>query len=236
MKNPSTCKNCGASNPSFQLICSNCNSFMRERIFNIDLWQIIGLILENPQEAFRRIVNAEHKNFIFLIISIVSGKLLIDTMFIALTISKEDIFFSGLLIKYLIIFAALLFLLLLFAALLKIINKYFQYETRIKDNFALLAYSLIPHVFGLVIIFVIEIIVFGGDLFSNNPSPFSLKEFLAYALLSFEILLIGWSIFISIASLFFQTRNKIYSFIVGVVFNSFLYGCLILGAKILFNY
>ncbi len=235
MKNSINCKNCGTANPSYQLICSNCNSYMRERIFNIDLWQVIGLLIENPIEAFKRIVNAEHKNFIFFIIFLVTGKLLIDSMFIALAINKEDIFFTGLILKYLILLTSLLLMLFLFASVLKIVNRFFQYETRVKDNFALLVYSFVPHIFGLVIIFVIEIIVFGGDLFSNNPSPFSLKEFLAYALLSFEFLLIGWSIFINIASLFFQTRSKIYSLIIGIIFNSFLYGCLFFAAKRLFG-
>lgn len=235
MKNSVICKNCGTTNPLYQLICSNCNFYMRERIFNIDLWQVIGLLIENPLEAFKRIVNAEHKNFIFLITFLVAGKLLLDTIFIALAINKEDIFLTGLIVKYLIILASLLMLLLLFSYLLKIVNRFFQFETRIKDNFALLVYSLVPHVFGLLIIFVIEIIVFGGDLFSNNPSPFSLKEFLAYALLSFEFLLILWSIFISIVSLFFQTRNKIYSLLVGIIINSLLYGCLFFGAEHLFG-
>lgn len=235
MKNSVICKNCGTTNPLYQLICSNCNFYMRERIFNIDLWQVIGLLIENPLEAFKRIVNAEHKNFIFLITFLVAGKLLLDTIFIALAINKEDIFLTGLIVKYLIILASLLMLLLLFSYLLKIVNRFFQFETRIKDNFALLVYSMVPHVFGLLIIFVIEIIVFGGDLFSNNPSPFSLKEFLAYALLSFEFLLILWSIFISIVSLFFQTRNKIYSLLVGIIINSLLYGCLFFGAEHLFG-
>ncbi len=235
MKNSVICKNCGTKNPLYQLICSNCNFYMRERIFNIDLWQVLGLLIENPSEAFKRIVNAEHKNFIFLISFLVAGKLLIDSTFIALAINKEDIFLTGLIIKYFVILVSLLLLLLLFSFTLKMVNRFFQFETRTKDNFALLVYSLVPHVFGLLVIFVIEIIVFGGDLFSNNPSPFSLKEFLAYALLSFEFLLILWSIFISIVSFYFQTKSKIYSLLVGITFNFFLYGCLYFGSKFLFG-
>jgi len=234
MKNIILCKNCGSPNPSFGLICGNCKSYMREKIFNIDLWNIIGLLIESPQEAFKKIIFAEHKNFISFIVLMVAGKLLIDSMFISLAANKTEPFFGKLLSCYFILLFFLFCFLFIIAILLRIIHRAFKYDTRIKDNLALLIYSMIPHAFGLVILYLIELIVFGGDLFSNNPSPFTLKEFLAYTLLVFEALFILWSIFLFIMGIFTQTKNKLYSIIIVLLINALLYFGLFISSTYLF--
>ena len=59
----------------------------------------------------------------------------------------------------------LIAILILFSVLFKILNKFFGISTRIKDGIAILAYSLFPYVIGLIILFTIEVTVFGGNIF-----------------------------------------------------------------------
>ncbi|NOX19606.1 MAG: hypothetical protein GXO87_15160, partial [Chlorobi bacterium] len=63
MKNNVICKNCGAENPFYLLTCKSCNAYIRDKVSNINLWEIIWKLIETPVEAFRQIIYAEHKNF-----------------------------------------------------------------------------------------------------------------------------------------------------------------------------
>ena len=56
MKNKITCSNCSTENPPYAYTCDNCNSYLRERVFNIDLWNVIGLMIEAPKKAFELII------------------------------------------------------------------------------------------------------------------------------------------------------------------------------------
>ncbi len=235
MKNSVSCKQCGSENPFYKLTCDSCKTYLRERVYNIDLWNIMGLLVENPKEAFTKIIFSEHKNFISFIILLVTGKLLIDLMFLSLVTHKEEPSFGNLLYVYLIIIASLIAFIILFSVLFKIINGIFGLKTRVTDEFAILTYSMFPNIFGLIILFTIEVTVFGGNIFSNNPSPFNLKEFFAYALLAFEVLLILWSLFLTGAGMLRQTNNLIYSVCLALIFNLSLYYLLYIGSIFLFR-
>src|ERR1039458_8374525 len=90
MKNVIICKSCSTENPYYEVICSNCHSFLRDRIFNIDLWKTIEQLIETPVKAFRRIIQSEHKNFISLIFIFAVFKLFISSIFISLVLFKNE--------------------------------------------------------------------------------------------------------------------------------------------------
>src|SRR3972149_10116139 len=81
MKNSIACPNCSTENPPYVYICKSCNSFIRDRVYNIDLWNLTGLLIENPKKAFQLIVYSEHKNFIIFILLLVAAKLLVNARF-----------------------------------------------------------------------------------------------------------------------------------------------------------
>lgn len=235
MKNSLICKQCGSENPFYELTCGSCKTYLRERVYNIDLWKIISLLIENPKEAFTKIIFAEHKNFISFIILLVTGKFLIDLMFLSLVTNSDETSFKDLIFVYFIALGTLIALIIFFSLLFKFINGMFGIRTRVKDGIAILTYSLFPYVFGLIILFTIEVTVFGENIFSNNPSPFSLKEFFAYALLSFEAIIVLWSIFLTVAGMISQTKNIIYSICLALIFNLTLFYLLYEGSIILFR-
>ncbi len=235
MNNSSVCKQCGSENAFYELTCSNCKTYLRERVYNIDLWKVIGFLIESPKEAFTLIIFAEHKNFTSFIILLVTGKLLINLMFLSLVTHNDEPSFNNLIFIYFILLGILIVLVILFSLLFKIVNNFFGITTRIKDGIAILAYSLFPYIIGLIILFTIEVTVFGGNIFSNNPSPFSLKEFFAYALLFFEAILVLWSIFLTVAGMLSQTKNIIYSICLALVFNLTLFYLLYEGSVTFFK-
>jgi len=222
MKNFLLCKSCNTQNPHYQHICINCKNYLRERVVNIDLWKTTGMLTESPVKGFKQLIFSEHKNFIFLIIFFASIKLLIDSIFIGISYGAYYPL-SNFIIKYIFMLAMVTGFLYLFAIILNAIDKKAGYSSRVKDHFAIFTYSLIPHVAGLVSVFVIELVLFGGYLFSYQPSPFDIKEFLAYTLLVFEFLVIAWSIFLTFMAAFSHSGRIMYSILVSLFFNLFLY-------------
>lgn len=218
MKNEVICKSCGAANPFHQLVCLNCKTYLRERVYNLDLWKILGNLIESPTNAFSKIIYSEQKNFIIFIIILASLKFYLNTFFFFLANPSNNLIASHFSKNYPIILGVTIIVIFVFSLIVKLTLNIFGNKCRLKDVNSLLIFSLVPNVFALAILFPIEIIFFGGYLFSNNPSPFIIKEITAYIMLSLEILIVLWTIFLSIIAMFTLTRNKFYSISVGLFY------------------
>lgn len=223
MKNNITvCKNCGGENPLYQLICTKCQSYLRERVYNIDLFSTIAQLIENPLGAFKRIIYSEHKNFLVFLFIIISVKFFINIYFMASLRGGLSFAVKPIAI-FVIVLCAGAVLLILFSIIYGVINRVFKIDTRFKDNLSIFIYSLLPHFFGAAILFPVELIIFGEYLFDVNPSPFEIKPFFAYTLLAFEGILTLWSVFLSTMASYAQSRKLIYSLIMGLTFHSILF-------------
>lgn len=217
-KNTVTCNNCSTNNPSFNLTCSNCKNYLRERIYNIDFWHTINLIVTSPAVAFRNIAFAEHKNFIVFLLVFIPLKNFINGLFISVYFTNRNSIPENLKLYFLLVFVVFVFSSFLFSFAIFKAKEYLKVQTRIKDNFTIIFYAFTPYLFALFLIFPVELIVFGGNLFSSNPSPFQLKETLAYTLLSFELLIIIWSFMLLVTGFFSQIKSRIFAFIFAMLF------------------
>ncbi len=235
MDNKITCSNCSAENPPYAYTCKSCNSFIRERVFNIDLWNIIGLLIESPKKAMELIVFSEHKNFISFLLVFIGIKFLVNIRFISLISLGTFDPTTSLYLSYLIVFGILVVYLILFSFCFTFINKLLQITTRFRDNFAVLTYSLLPNVFGIIFLFIIELVVFGENLFSINPTPFVIKGLTAYIFAGAEILLVLWSVFLSLKAFKFQIDSLLYSIIYTFAFYFFLALILFYSSKFIFT-
>lgn len=235
MKNSITCPSCSAENPPYVYICKNCRAFLRERIYNIDLWKVIGLLIENPKKAFQLIVYSEHKNFIFFIILFIATKFLINARFLSMISLGDFVPITGIVLSYLLVLSASVVYFLLFSFLSSVINKNLKINTRLRDNFAVLVYSLLPNTFGVIFLTVIELAMFGGYLFSVNPTPFVIKGFIAYMFAGAEILFILWTIFLTFVAMKVQTNSILSSTIYTIVFYGCLYAILYFTSMIIFT-
>ena len=223
MKNSVVCPNCNTPNPFYNSNCSNCRNYLRDKVHNLDLWPNISMLIESPSKAFNKIIFAEHKNFILFLFLIIAIKHLINTRFISmLTLGSfnttVELFYS-----YLIVTGVMLFYYVIFSFLYLKIGTSMNISLRLKDTLALIIYSQLPFVFGLVLLFTLELIIFGDYLFSINPSPFIIKTTLAYLFSGLEIFIILWSTFLLFMALKTQTHQKIFSLISSIVFFMFFW-------------
>lgn len=222
MNNTAKCKNCGHENALFRLNCTECNNYLRARVWNIDLWHDIRLLIESPTKGFQDIIWSEHKNFVVFIIIISAIKLMVDSFFLNMITENIAFLQHSFFMDYLLVLTEFVIFLVLFTFAVWYINKLISIETRIRDVFAIITYSFIPSIFALVSLFLVEIILFGSFLFSVNPSPLIIKPMLAYTLLVLEILVILWSAFLLALGFYTQTKLKLYSIILSVIFFSLL--------------
>ena len=223
MKNVLICKSCNAENPFYEVICLSCHSFLREKIFNIDLWKTIEALIETPVIAYRRIIQSEHKNFTSLIFVVAAFKLFISSIFISIALFKNENALNLFITRFLFFLVGILVLVLILSLVLLLVIKSGGIKSRLKDIFAVLTYSLLPYAFAAIILFPVELIIFGNYLFSVNPSPFIIKSFIAWVMASLEFLLILWSIFLLIAGIYAQTRSLKFSLANSVIFNIIVY-------------
>ncbi|MDR3610800.1 MAG: YIP1 family protein [Ignavibacteriaceae bacterium] len=223
MKNIIICKSCNAENPFYEVICINCHSYLKERIFNIDLWRTIEELIVTPVNAFRRIIQSEHKNFITLMFILAALKLFINSIFISLVFFKNDRAINYFVTRFFYFTCGMLLLFLVITLLSLLIIKVGGVKTRFNDLFALFTYSLMPYSFAAIILFPIEIIIFGEYLFSVNPSPYVIKSTLAWILTGLEFLLILWSLFLTASGIFAQTKSMKFSVVSSVIVNVILY-------------
>lgn len=227
MKNAVICKNCAAENSIYTHICTSCKYFIRDRVSNIDIWETIGSIIESPLIAFKKIVFSEHKNFIVFLSIFFALRILILSRFVSLVLAESAISTTPLIISYLIVLSSVIVLFVLISALVSFILNKKDYKVRFRDIYSLNIYSTIPNLFAVVILFPIEIIVFGDYLFSNNPNPFQVKTTIAYLLFSVELGMILWSIVLNYKANYTLTSNKSLSLSI-IALNYFLIIALII--------
>jgi len=218
MKNSVTCPNCNSENPFYNSVCSSCRFYLRDRIYNIDLWTVIASLTESPSKAFRTIIFSEHKNFIFFIMLFVSIKYLINARFIAMVIVGEFNSTIGLQYSYLIVLGVTIIYFLLFSFVHNSFGKMNEINIRFKDTLALIIFSQIPFLFGLLVLFPLELVIFGDYLFSLNPTPFTIKGSITYFFLMIEIGLVIWSIFLVFKAFIAQSQQLFFSLISASVF------------------
>jgi hypothetical protein len=219
MKNIITCKNCGTENPFYGFICTKCKSYLRERVVNIDFFNLIGLLIESPAKAFQKIIFAEHKNFVYLVLFLVGIKLSINSAILYPYIAPNLNFLSQAIVIFILSIILLLLFNFIISYLLKALSNFVGVKTRPKDNFSIIVYSFLPMVYAIIFLFPVELVLFGGYLFSRDPSPFLLKPIPSYMLLGMEVFILLWCILLTFIALKLTTKLNAFSIIIAVIIN-----------------
>jgi len=225
------CQNCKTENPYFQLNCKKCNYFLRDKISNIDLGEILILLIESPKIAFEKIIFSENKNYVLILLFLISFRFLILSRFISVPFLRDDSdysLFSTLI--YFLLSTSLTFFIIVF--LTNLIIKKLRVLSRIKDVFCVILYSFIPSISALFILYPIELALFGKYLFSNNPYPYSIKENVFYFLSAFEMLLIIWSFVLHIKAIRSLKVRKRASLLISLLNYFIIIGYLLLSKNI----
>lgn len=216
MKKVLVCNNCHTENPFYHLICTKCSAFLRTKIPNIDLWDTLWKLLESPVKTGEYIIQADHKNFVSTVLVLAGIKIGIAFLIIsnALSLSKYEIenYFQFILL------GAVVFIVSLVVAsfLITILNNLLGLKNRFKDNLALYSYSFLPIVLTLIILTPIQLAIYGTYWFTFNPSPLFFKPLTTYVMLFLEGLFFLWSLFLLVTSTYSQSKNIVYSIVVGI--------------------
>lgn len=229
------CKKCNHVNPAYKNICANCKSYLRERVVNIDLWNTIHLIFEEPAKALKQIIFAEHKNFILFLTFFVSIKNLIIARYFSVPTLGVNGVTTSFIISFILMILISFTLISSFTLTLKNTYSFKQINLRFKDIYAINVYSFIPYLFGLIFIFPVELVVLGGDIFSNNPYSFEIKPTITYILLGFEFLTILWSFHLIQKGIYQILLNRFLSILISSTFFTIWLTAIYLSSKIIFT-
>ena len=230
-----TCKKCSTSNPVYTSICVNCKSYLRERVVNIDLWKMIGLLIEDSQNAFRQLIYAENKNFIIFILLFLSLKNLIIARFLSVPLLGKEGVTTSFIISYLLMIFSTSLIIVGFSFLLMNVYKKLNIQLRFKDIFAINVYVFIPLIFSLIFILPVELAVLGGDIFSNNPTPFQIKSNVSYMLLGFEVIAFLWSFLLLVKSIIFISGKLFLSILLTGLFLIVVIALYFASSQIIFS-
>lgn len=222
MKNNIICENCNSENDYFKFSCSNCGSLLRDKTPNIDLFSTIWQLIETPTKAIKRIIFSEHKNYLIFLLLLLVTKFVFSSFFSQSVLIEPVNYQKYLSANFGIGFAIILFLIIVFPLIQKKILKSRNVNTRYKDNLAILVFTQIPIILFLILILPIEFALFGKFWLFSNPSPFIIKETAAYSFLIMEILVLIWSLILFGIGNYIQSKSKIYSIIVTIIFSIIL--------------
>lgn len=219
--NKQICCNCGKENYFYSLNCSNCKHYLRSVQPNIDFWNTSWQLFDSPQNALKKIIFAEHKNFSFFLLLLISVKIFLYTITIqSLLAPQNDYNFK---LNNTLIFIGITFItIIVFIYFITFMLKTFHIKTRFKDNLSLLAYSSIPIIIASLILIPIEYGIFGQHWFIYNPSPFNIKPLVAYMLLIFEMIMFIWSMMILFYSFYIQSNSILWGLVNSIIIVSLI--------------
>jgi len=204
------CTNCGENNPLHSKNCLNCKHYLRSPIANIDFWSTIGKLIDSPKRSLLNIIYADHKNFVFPLLVLVSVKLFLISISLQSFFTQSNNGSATTLANAGLDIAFFLVLQVLFTIIITLLLKR-KRKCRYRDNISVFAYSLFPIVFGLLVLSPVEYGIFGEHWFNYNPSPFIIKPIIAYILITLEIIMIIWSVILFSNALLVISNSKLFS-------------------------
>lgn len=188
------CPVCSHQNDEFALRCVSCSSFIQDRIPNLDFFATIALIVEEPTAAFKKIILAEHKNYV-LMLAFFLGIFSAFALYWAVNFGNEFDNILPLLIGGAI--ASIVIALPLFFCLAFLIHfcfKVFGGKGSFKNSYAVTGWSCVPLSFSIIFVLPIELATIGLYFFSSNPSGYQYKPVVYSALLGLNGISVLWSV------------------------------------------
>ncbi len=218
MTNKIKCPNCNSENDFHKINCDSCGAVLRNKVANIDLFSTIWMLIEEPSKAIKKLIYAEHKNYLILMFFLLVTKLVFTSFFLHSLFVTQINYAEHLSLNFGIGFGVFTFLLLLYPLLIKIILKSKSVVTRYKDNLTIFVYSHAPLVLFLLLILPVEFALFGKYWLFSNPSPFVINETVAYIFSIMEVLTLFWIFILVGISSYVQSNSKVYSILFSLLY------------------
>lgn len=223
MRTQIKCSKCESENDITSLVCSECKHYLRDRIVNIDIWKNFYEILESPEKAVKKIVLAEHKNYLFPLLFIIALKTAIIFSILSNMINPDN-FFKRTITQM----GVFVFSIIIISIGYKFYISYKHTKVKYKDILASFVYSFWVFAFSLFILTIIEYALFGQYFFTFEFSPIDLKPEAFYILMFLEFIPFIFSAMFLYQLFKYLTGEKFFSFL-----HSFAILFFILGLQVI---
>jgi hypothetical protein len=220
------CSVCQTENDQYSTICKKCGGFLQNRVPNLDLFDVLWKIIENPRNAFRLIMLAEHKNYAMFLYTL-SGIAITFTGFWYFKLGErfENIF--------LIIILAILIGIPFGIALCPIasslhwgLSSIVGNKISFRKSLGITSYALTPIIISLLFVLPIELLTFGMYFFTSNPPPISIKPILYLVLIGLDIALALWTWILLIIGTKVGNQTSLWK---SIFISSLVYGLIMIG-------
>ena len=192
-----TCPVCGAANEELAVVCTSCKGFMRAKVDTLDLFHTMWGLFEAPTATFRRIALSRIKNYTIPLsccLGIAIAFMLFWNANLGVAIPQLTTLIGLGILTGPFLGLAVVTLLALWA---KWLLRRMDRKIAFRNAFAVLAYAAVPVVISLVIVFPLEIAVFGIYFFDKNPPPIVLNPVAFIILVGIDAIAAGWSVVLS---------------------------------------
>jgi hypothetical protein len=179
---------------------------------------MIWLMIESPSQAFKKVIVAEHKNFV-LFLSLFLG---VGALFTLMWVSKSGNSFDNLFLLLLFgTFIGLLCAIPLFFLLSGVIYSgaiIAKGTASFKETYGIVGWSLVPVMLSVVCVLPLELSSVGLDFLSENPSGLEVKPVVTGVLLGLDGFFALWTILLAARGISMAHRFRfITGFVVTVI-------------------
>lgn len=212
------CPVCSHSNDDFAIICASCGSYVQDRVPTLDFFATVWLMVESPTTAFKKIIVAEHKNYVVFLSLFLGIASAFALMWAKKSGNNFDNLFPVLLFGTFLGIALSIPLLFSTVTLLHVGGLLVGGKGRFKETYAVVGWSLVPVMFSVVLILPLELATLGLLLFSTNPSAYQVKPVVTAVLVGLDGLCAVWSLLLATIGFSMAHRlQRVKSFIVIII-------------------
>lgn len=215
------CPVCKHSNDVYAIKCAECGSFIQDRVPNLDFFAIIWLMIESPTQAFKKIIIAEHKNFVLLLSLFLGIGSFFTLMWAARSGNSFDNLFPLLLFGIGLGLVISIPLFYFFVGVFYLTAKIFNGKGSFKETYGVIGWSLVPIMLSVVFMLPLELATLGLLFFSTNPSAYEVKPLVTVILLGLDGAMIVWSMLLASLGIAMAHRFK---FIISLLITLFGFG------------
>ena len=171
---------------------------MQDRVPNLDLFAHLWLTIESPGDAFRKVLIAEHKNFV-LFFGVFLGLASSFTMLWAVHAGDRFDNLFPLMLKGLGVgLVSGVPLVMLLSGVMFGVARSMGGKGTFLNTYGVAGWSLVPIVLSVVFILPLELGTLGLVLFSTNPSAYEMKPVVTSILVGLDGATVVWSLLLMV--------------------------------------
>ncbi len=191
------CPVCQHSNDHFAIKCVSCGSYVQDRVPNLDFFAILWLLIESPAKAFKKIIIAEHKNFVLFLALFLGIGGIFALMWVKRSGNSFDNLFPLLLFGVVIGLVVSVPLFYFFTGVFHAVAKLLDGKAEFRETYGIIGWSLMPMMLSVMIVLPLELSTLGLLLFSSNPSAYEVKPVVTMVFIGLDGLLALWSVLLA---------------------------------------